>query len=118
VIVEDVPVAANFLISALGWRAASAVYNGFAELDTGDLAVMLSTTGPIPRPVVAGMMLRHVVDDVDAAAERARQAGAAVVHGPVDLDFGMRSAVVQGPGGLMLDFASRSSRARDRSASH
>ena len=103
VIVEDVAAAAKFLISTMGWRVAGETYDGFAELDTGGLTVMLSRTGPVAMPVVAGVILHHLVEDVDAAVERARQAGAVVVHGPIDMDFGMRSAILQGPGGLMLD---------------
>ncbi|WP_375425452.1 VOC family protein [uncultured Friedmanniella sp.] len=101
-IVEDVPAAAQFLVSTMGLRTTGELYDGFAELDTGDLTVTLSTAGPIAMPVVGGVILHHMVEDVDAA-ERARGAGATDVQGPIDMDFGMRSVIVQGPGGLILD---------------
>ncbi|WP_375426674.1 VOC family protein [uncultured Friedmanniella sp.] len=103
VIVDDVPAAAAFLQAVMGWRIVGEVDDGFAELDTGDASVMLSATGPVPMPQVGGVILHDVVEEVDAAAARATAAGGVLLYGPVDMDFGMRSALVQGPHGLVLD---------------
>jgi catechol 2,3-dioxygenase-like lactoylglutathione lyase family enzyme len=102
VIVPDVGAAADFLHRAIGWPV-TALFDNFAELDTGVLKLWLSASAPVPSDPVAGLTLHERVPNVDAAAERARQAGATILHGPVDMDFGLRSAIVQGPAGLLID---------------
>jgi predicted enzyme related to lactoylglutathione lyase len=102
VIVPDVGVAADFLHRAIGWPV-TALLDNFAELDTGVITIWLSASAPVPSSQVEGLTLHETVPDVDAAAERARRAGAMILHGPVDMDFGLRSAIVQGPAGMLVD---------------
>jgi predicted enzyme related to lactoylglutathione lyase len=102
VIVPDVRAAADFLAQVLGWKV-TALFDGFGELETGSLKVWLSTSAPVPSPPVGGVTLHEDVADVDLATQRARQAGATILHGPIDMDFGLRSAIVQGPAGLLID---------------
>lgn len=54
----------------------------------------------------AGAMLSVVVEDVDAAVERARAAGVPVVEAPRDLFYGQRRAVLRDPDGLLVDVSS------------
>lgn len=105
VIVPDVPAAARFLSDAFGWKLGD-VFDNFAELDTGKLRVWLSGKAAVETGTVDGLTLHQIVDDVDAAAEVAKSHGAQLVFGPVDTDYGMRSAVFKGPGMLLIDVCS------------
>jgi catechol 2,3-dioxygenase-like lactoylglutathione lyase family enzyme len=105
VIVPDVPGAARFLSDAFGWRLGD-VFDNFAELDTGKLRLWLSGNAAVETGMVDGLTLHHVVDDVDAVVEVAKSHGAQLVFGPVDTDYGMRSAVFRGPGMLLIDVCS------------
>ncbi len=68
---------------------------GHAELALDDAMIML---GSVPddddsddsKPPPGGTSIYVFVDDVDALAERARAAGADVVRGPLDTDYGSR----------------------------
>ncbi|WP_350277730.1 VOC family protein [Kribbella sp. HUAS MG21] len=102
VIVPDVPEAARFLSGAFGWELGD-VFDNFAELDTGKLKLWLSGNAAVETGAVDGLTLHHIVDDVDAVVEVAKSHGAELVFGPVDTDYGMRSAVFKGPGMLLVD---------------
>lgn len=88
-----------------GTRPSSITHN-FAELDTGKLRLWLSGNAAVETGTVDGLTLHHIVDDVDAVAEVAKSHGARLVFGPVDTDYGMRSAVFKGPGMLLVDVCS------------
>jgi predicted enzyme related to lactoylglutathione lyase len=105
IVVPDVPEAARFLASAFGWKLGD-VFDNFAEVDTGKLRLWLSGNAAVETGAVDGLTLHHVVDDVDAVAEVAKANGAQLVFGPVDTDYGMRSAVFKGPGMLLVDVCS------------
>jgi predicted enzyme related to lactoylglutathione lyase len=62
----------------------------------GDSATLQG--GDLSEPGTDGLTLHQIVDDVDAATEVAKSHGAQLVLGPVDLDSGMRFAVLKGPG--------------------
>ena len=99
--------ALRFLEEALGFAVtvrwedeAGAVAH--AEAVHGDAAVMLGTAEHSSPPLM-GSSVGHgvylVVDDVDAAFERAQAAGADVVFGPEDTEWGTRRCRVLDPEG-------------------
>jgi uncharacterized glyoxalase superfamily protein PhnB len=58
-------------------------------------------------PVQAGGVtdcIYVVVEDVDAHCARAREAGAEILEGPLDRDYGSREYVARDPGGHLWDF--------------
>ena len=113
VIVPDVPEAARFLSDAFGWKLGD-VFDNFAELDTGKLRLWLSGNAAVETGTVDGLTLHHIVDDVDAVTAIAKSHGAQLVFGPVDTDYGMRSAVFKGPGMLLVDVCSYSAPAASK----
>jgi PhnB protein len=81
-----------------------------AEMTVGeDGLVMLGHPGPDyrdPRHTGGGSALVHVmIDDVDAHAERARTAGAALLREPAEQDYGHRRYDVQDLAGHTWSFA-------------
>lgn len=80
-----------------------------AEMGFGGAAIMLGTGEPpaggddtATSPTGHGVYV--VVDDVDAHHERARAAGARVVYGPEDTEFGARRYRVLDPEGYEWSF--------------
>jgi lactoylglutathione lyase len=53
----------------------------------------------------AGVNVRIMVDDVDSMYQRARAAGAPIVHDIADRDYGLRDFILSDPDGFMLRFA-------------
>ena len=52
----------------------------------------------------AGKSVYVVVDDTDAAYERAKAAGATILEGPVDRDYGSRDFICRDPEGNVWSF--------------
>ncbi len=110
----DAPAAIRFLVEAFGFEE-TAVHPGetegtvaHAELRwPGGGGVMLgsvradSVAADLP-PGVGSIYI--VVDDPDALFERARAAGATVVRGLVDTDYGSRDFSVRDPEGVYWSF--------------
>jgi len=94
---EDVAAALDWLTSAFGFKETLRFTdaNGrvsHAEMDTGGAVFMLGEPGSdyrSPRRTGHHNSFLHVlVDDVDAHFDRARKAGATVLDGPVDKEYG------------------------------
>ena len=101
-IVEDVPAAAAFFRDALGLSVAQHDER-FAEVEAGALRIMLSPDAMVPVARAAGVILHFEVEDVGAAVERARGAGARVLLGPARTEWGWESALIAGPGETVVD---------------
>ncbi len=52
-----------------------------------------------------GVNVRIMVEDADAAFERASDAGARLVHPIADRDYGLRDFIIADPDGFLLRFA-------------
>lgn len=101
----------NWLCEALGFRE-HAVHRDadgivqHAELAFGSAMIMLGQAREdafaevVGQPgAPAGKCIYLAVDDADAAFERARYAGAEIVEGPVDRDYGSREFICRDPEG-------------------
>jgi uncharacterized glyoxalase superfamily protein PhnB len=79
-----------------------------AELRLGDGLIMLGDDGEsdfakVAPPPGSGSVY-VAVDDVDALLERARAAGAEIVYGPRDQDYGSRDFSARDPEGNLWSF--------------
>ena len=118
-VVEDVKSAAAFYQQAFGFTFDHAHDEwDYAELRTGltrislvapslveahlPIAVRVNKADEMP----AGFELTLVADDVDAAFDRAVEAGAAVVVAPTEKPWG-RAAYVRDPHGVLIQLATR-----------
>lgn len=110
---RDAHAAIDFLERAFGFER-KAVYEGddgkvqHAELRHGDGIVMLgdnqdSEFAKLAPPAGTGSVY-IAVDDVDALHERARAAGAEIVYGPRDQDYGSRDFAARDPEGNLWSF--------------
>ncbi|MGC4190734.1 MAG: VOC family protein [Thermomicrobiales bacterium] len=102
-IVPDVPAATAFLTAILGVEPVYAEER-FAEFRLGAMTLMLSPDAMVPMANAAGVILHFEVADVDAALDRARDAGATVLRETAPTDWGWESAMIAGPEGLVIDF--------------
>lgn len=107
---DDPRAAIDFLCRAFGFTE-HAVHGqdgavAHAELRLGDHWIMLGPTGAADdRPYPAGPSTTYVVvDDPDALCARARAAGAEIVEGPVDRDYGSREFAALDPAGNAWSF--------------
>ena len=100
--VADVPAATALLSRAYGWRVLTDDPE-FGELDAGGLRIMLSREAMVPWGSTDGVILHHYVDDIAAAVEKAVEAGAELLTGPLRTDWGTEAAYLKGPGGLVVD---------------
>ena len=102
-IVSDVRGAAAFFADALGLRLTANEVR-FAEVDVGaGRTIMLSPDAMVPTEPARGVILHFRVEDVHKAVERARSRGATVLLEPVTTDWGWESAMLAGPGGVVID---------------
>lgn len=120
----DAPRAINFLCEAFGFER-KAIYLDeqdravvqHAQLSWGNCLVMLSsaTEGEFAKATQMKTVaeaggctgsLYLIVDDVDAHADRAQAAGADIVQGPSDQDYGGRGYTARDPEGNVWSFGS------------
>ena len=102
-VVDDPSAVARQLGEAFGWKV-TADYELFAEVSAGDgLSLWLNVPSETTPLVQQGVVLHYTVDDVAAAANRARAAGADILREPTKMDFGLESALAQIEGGLIVD---------------
>ena len=105
---RDARAAIDFLERAFGFER-KAVYEGddgtvqHAELRFGDGLVMFGDNQDSEfaklAPPPGSTAVYIPVDDVDALCERARAAGAEIVYGPRDQDYGSRDFTARDPEG-------------------
>ena len=115
---RDAAAALRWLSSAFGFeeRQAYAAPDGtvmHAEMAFGGGVVMIGTGEPPGEGDAAatsptGHGVYVVVDDVDAHHERAKAAGARIVYGPEDTDFGTRRYRALDPEGYERSFGTYS----------
>jgi len=101
--VPDTKAAAKFYSELLGWTAdePNAEYGGYAMVRTNGKAVAGLT--PQMSPGAPAAWTTYVnVDDADATAEKAKQAGGQVIFGPMDVMSQGRMALVQDPTGAVI----------------
>lgn len=106
----DARAAIDWLCTAFGFRV-HAVHDGpdgavaHAELALGDGIIMLGTgrVGP-DRPADDAYAVYVAVDDLDAHHDRARAAGAKIIRGPFDTDYGSRDYAARDLAGYVWSF--------------
>lgn len=117
-IVKDVPAAVDFYESAFGFRRRTANAGpdgvvGHADVTWQGGVVMLgregayggTTRSPATSGVESPVSIYVYCDDVDALHERARAAGAAIKHPPMDTFYGDRICGIVDPDGHSWCFA-------------
>jgi catechol 2,3-dioxygenase-like lactoylglutathione lyase family enzyme len=116
--VHDPDVALTFYRDALGLQVRQDVANeGFRWITVGaesqpEISIVLSDFvygGPADRDVVAALLAKGALngvhfrtDDIDAAFERVRAAGAEIVQEPTDQFWGVRDFAVRDPSGNLV----------------
>jgi len=93
--------------------------DGYAEFATSGTRFGLFETSMLPQligreaaPGDPAAEIALLVEDVDAEAERLREAGAEILTGPVDRPWGHRTLHVAGPDGHVVEFAQEIPRPR------
>jgi lactoylglutathione lyase len=117
--VEDLQVSVGFYRDVVGF-AYKFTDAGYAEFDAGGVRFALYerrraewlTEGTVT-PGAGGEVV-VTVDDVDAYAERLREAGVPLLSGPADRPWGHRTVHVADPDGFVVEFAEEIPRARQR----
>lgn len=105
-IVPDPSRTAHFLHKALGIELLDAG-DGYAELRSGEMHIMLSPEAMVPMKNAAGVILHFEVQDVPQALEKACRAGATVLMQPTNTDWGWVSSLIEGPDeGVVIDLYS------------
>lgn len=101
-IVPDVPAATRFFAEVVG-LVATVAEERFAEIPAGAVTLMLSPDAMVTMGNARGVILHVAVDDVAAAADRARAAGATILQQPMTTDWGWESCLIAGPAELVID---------------
>ena len=101
-IVRDVGAAVDFFERVVGLEA-RIVDKNFAELESGEVTIMLSPTAMVPIKPASGIILHFQVDNVQKALERANAYGAVVVMEPLLTDWGTESLLIAGPEEIVID---------------
>ena len=101
-IVRDVPAAVAFFQNVVGLSARISETN-FAELESGEVTIMLSPAAMVPVKPVAGVILHIQVESIREAHERARRHGASVLMEPTRTHWGTESLLIAGPEDLVID---------------
>lgn len=101
-IVRDVPAAVDFFENVVGLIARISDEN-FAELESGEVTIMLSPAALIPVNPVAGIILHFQIENMSEAVDRALKYGADILMGPALTDWGTESLLIAGPEELVID---------------
>jgi uncharacterized glyoxalase superfamily protein PhnB len=112
---KDAPAAIGWLGKAFGFKQLMNVPNddgtiAHAELHLGPVIIMLGSgddlSGIAPPKDVRELKqgLYVAIDDVDAHCDRAKAAGATILRGPEDTDYGSREYSALDPGGYYWSF--------------
>ncbi|MBA2277801.1 MAG: VOC family protein [Chloroflexia bacterium] len=106
-IVEDVPAATTFFRDVLGLDVVVEDAR-FAELDGNGVKILLSPEAMVPTRPAAGVILHFRVEDVEAAAARARDRGATILKDVFQTDWGWESTLIAGPEEIIFERRSSS----------
>ncbi len=101
-IVRDVPSAAAFFRDVLGFTL-RAEFDRYAELESGDVTIMLSPDALVPTRPAAGVILHLRVEDVARALEQVRERGGSVLLEPTITGWGTQTAMIAGPEDIMIE---------------
>lgn len=101
-IVRDVPAAVAFFEHVVGLEARVFDEN-FAELDSGEVTIMLSPLAMVPVKPAAGVILHFQVESVREARQRAVEHGATILVEPMLTDWGTESLLLAGPEEMVID---------------
>lgn len=101
-IVRDVPAAVAFFENVVGLTARISDEN-FAELDSGEVTIMLSPSAMVLVKPVTGIILHFQVESVREARERALRHGATILMEPAVTDWGTESLLIAGPEEMVID---------------
>ncbi len=101
-IVRNVAAAVDFFERVVGLEA-RIVDENFAEMESGEVTIMLSPTAMVPTRPVSGVILHFQVDSVHKALERAIAYGAVILMEPTLTDWGTESLLVAGPEEMVID---------------
>lgn len=101
-IVRDVPSAAAFFRDVLGFTL-RAEFDRYAELESGDVTIMLSPDALVPTRPAAGVILHLRVEDVARALEQVRERGGSVLLEPTSTGWGTQTAMIAGPEDIMIE---------------
>jgi uncharacterized glyoxalase superfamily protein PhnB len=106
----------DWLCAAFGFEVQARYGDGddvhHAQLSFGSSMIMLGSVRDdvygkrVGGPAPGGKSTYIAVDDADALCERARAAGATILEGPVDRDYGSRDFVCADPEGNIWSFGS------------
>jgi predicted enzyme related to lactoylglutathione lyase len=102
-IVTDIPHAVAFFRDVVGLTVLQE-FERFAELDAGDIHLLLSPDALVPVTPASGNILHFQEADLAAAGKRATRFGATILRGPQATDWGTVSLLVQGPESIVVDF--------------
>jgi catechol 2,3-dioxygenase-like lactoylglutathione lyase family enzyme len=112
--VEDLPAARSFYERVFGRTTAfgddsSAGFqfdNTIVNLVTTQAAAAVTAPEPVASPAAGSRFLLTIwVDDVDAAVAELAEQGVALLNGPVDRPWGMRTASFTDPAGHIWELA-------------
>ncbi|MCA9868157.1 MAG: VOC family protein [Anaerolineae bacterium] len=101
-IVRDVGAAVDFFEKVVGLPA-RVVDENFAELESGEVTIMLSPAAMVPVRQAAGVILHFQVDNVRQARQRAYDHGVAILMEPTLTDWGTESLLIAGPEEMVID---------------
>jgi uncharacterized glyoxalase superfamily protein PhnB len=111
---RDAALALQWLADAFGFEKTVEIHGPdgtilHAEMRFGAGAILLGTvddeqSGQVPKDTSAAHGIYVYVEDVDAHYERARAAGAHIVYGPEDTEFGTRRYRALDPEGYEWSF--------------
>ncbi|HEX3269633.1 MAG TPA: VOC family protein [Ktedonobacterales bacterium] len=111
---RDAALALQWLADAFGFEKTVEIHGPdgailHAEMRFGAGAILLGTvddeqSGQVPKDTPAAHGIYVYVEDVDAHYERARAAGAHIVYGPEDTEFGTRRYRALDPEGYEWSF--------------
>lgn len=105
-VTRDMPGAERFYTELLGWKAVDSNMPGmkYTVFKAGDRESggLMEMPGDVPKEVSAHWMAYITVDDVDAAAEKTKQLGGQVLHGPQDVPKVGRFCIIQDPTGAVV----------------
>jgi predicted enzyme related to lactoylglutathione lyase len=111
-VTRDMSLAEKFYTELLGWKAADSGMPGmkYVVFKAGDKQAggMMAMPTDVPENVPSHWMTYIAVDDIDAVAEKTKQLGGTVLHGPMDVPTVGRFCIIQDPTGAVVSLITMS----------